>query len=341
MQKRKNITMKVGIIIALLALQFSIIPISLVSSKEAGISALSAPIIADHSIVNEVRLDTINTTLVQNAKDTLHVAYFHTSHGSQLTTNRLEMIGFKGQLYNWSEGGQGDSLDLDDYCISGDLGNPDYTTWETLARPYLDANPDVNVFMGSWCGQVSGAIQENIETYLSLMTGLENDYPNVTFVYMTGHVDGTGLLGNLHIRNEQIRAYCNSSNKVLFDFADIESYDPDGTYFGHLNVQDSCTYDGGNWATEWQDSHTEGVDWFTCTSAHSQPLNANMKTYAMWWMFAMIAAGEVVDPGDPDPDPDPDPNPTTTEIWIYIGLGVGAMVIVSSFVALIVYNKKK
>ena len=165
--------------------------------------------------MNEVRLDTINNSLVQNAKDTLHAGYFHTSHGSQLTTNRLDMITFmentlsKGQLYNWTEGGEGDSLDLDDYCISGDLGNPDYTTWETLARPYLDANLDVNVFMGSVVWSSKQRTEENINTYLSLMTGLEDDYPNVTFVYMTGHTDGSGLMGNLHIRNEQIRTYCN------------------------------------------------------------------------------------------------------------------------------------
>jgi len=339
--KRKST--KVGVILIIFALQFSLIPFSMVSADKNSVSALSAPIIANHSIVNEVRLDTINNTLVQQAKDNLHVAYFHTSHGSQLTTNRLEMIAFmettlgKGQLYNWSEGGEGDSLDLDDYCISGDLGNPDYTTWETLARPYLNSNPEVNVFMGSWCGQVSGATEGNINTYLSLMTGLENDYPNVTFVYMTGHVDGSGLTGNLHIRNEQIRAYCNSSNKVLFDFADIESYDPDGTYFGHLDVQDSCNYDGGNWATEWCATHTEDVDWFSCSSAHSHALNANMKTFAMWWMFAMIANGEVTNPG---PGPDPDPL-TTREILIYVGIGAGAVIILGSFIALAVRKKKK
>ncbi|TFG17227.1 MAG: hypothetical protein EU530_10945 [Promethearchaeota archaeon] len=333
---------KIVVLIALLTLPLCFIPISIVSASLPSISAMSEPIIADHSIVNEVRLNLLDTNLVDDARETLHVGYFHTSHGSQLTSNRLEMIDFmesnyeNGQKFNWTEGGVGDSLDLDDYCISGDLGNPDYTTWETLTRPYLNSNPDCNVFMGSWCGQVSGATEENINTYLSLMTGLENDYPNVTFVYMTGHVDGTGLTGNLHIRNEQIRAYCISNNKVLFDFADIESYDPDGTYFGHLNVQDDCDYDGGNWATEWQDSHTEGVDWFSCSSAHSYPLNANMKTYAMWWMFAMIAAGEVIDPQDPRPNP-----LTPREILIYVGIGTGTLIILGCVTALILHNKKK
>ncbi len=302
MQKKIGKISNYSIILVFFTLTAILIPITSVSANKSVESALSEPIIANHSIVNEVRLNTINNSLIDTAREVLHVSYFHTSHGSQLTSNRLEMISFmennygNGQTFNWTEGGHGSSLDLDDYCISGDLGNPDFTTWESLARPYLDANSEVNVFMGSWCGQVSAATEENINIYLSLMTGLENDYPNITFVYMTGHVDGSGLTGNLHIRNEQIRNYCISNNKVLFDFADIESYDPDGNFFGDKHVQDSCDYDdGGNWAIEWQNSHTENVDWFSCSSAHSQPLNANLKTYAMWWMFTMIAQGEVIE----------------------------------------------
>ena len=109
------------------------------------------------------------------------------------------------------------------------------------------------------------------------------------FVYMTGHPDGSGLTGNLHVRNQQIRDYCEANNKILYDFDDIESYDPDGNYFGDKNVTDSCAYNGGNWAIEWQDSHTQGVDWYDCDSAHSQPLNANLKAYAAWWLWARLA----------------------------------------------------
>ena len=68
------------------------------------------------------------------------------------------------------------------------------------------------------------------------MSGLEKDYPYVRFVYMTGHTNGTGLSGNLHLRNQQIRDYCNANKKILYDFEDIESYDPDGKYFGDKNV---------------------------------------------------------------------------------------------------------
>ena len=38
------------------------------------------------------------------------------------------------------------------------------------------------------------------------MAQLEQQYPQVKYVYMTGHLDGTGSGGNLNQRNEQIRA---------------------------------------------------------------------------------------------------------------------------------------
>jgi hypothetical protein len=168
-------------------------------------------------------------------------------------------------------------------------------------RTYLDRNPDINVIIWSWCGQVDGSASE-IDRYLRLMNDLEGDYPGVKFVYMTGHTDGSGLSGNVHARNTQIREYCQNNNKILFDFEDIESYDPDGTYYGDKLVNDNCDYDsdgdGGqdrNWAIEWQDAHPG--EWYECESAHSQPLNANRKAYAAWWLWARLAGWDGNTPG--------------------------------------------
>jgi len=128
------------------------------------------------------------------------------------------------------------------------------------------------------------------------MTGLENDYPNVKFVYMTGHLDGTGLSGNLNLRNVQIRNYCLTNEKILFDFNDIESYDPDGNYYLDKDANDNCDYDSDgngsldkNWAIDWQNSHTINVDWYDCSPAHSQALNGNLKAYTAWWLWAKLA----------------------------------------------------
>jgi hypothetical protein len=240
-------------------------------------------------------LNDIPSNWIDSAKQKLHIAYGHTSHGSQVTDGMTGLVTFKGNSYARNNGGIGDALDLHDYAMPGDLGNPDRTQWESETRTYLASNTDVNVIIWSWCGQVSGASESDINTYLNLMAGLENDYPKVKFVYMTGHLDGTGLAGNLHLRNEQIRNYCKTNFKILYDFADIECYNPDGTYFGDKLPTDACDYDNNgdgvldnNWATQWQNSHTEGVDWYNCSSAHSQPLNANQKAYAAWWLWARL-----------------------------------------------------
>lgn len=255
------------------------------------------PVATDSMIIDHqhTNLEYVPLEWMNKARTDLHIAYGHTSHGSQITTGMSGLVSFAnaphgGSTYAWNSGGTGGALDLRDTPFSGasDLGNPDRTSWASATRTYLNAHHDVNVIMWSWCGQADGT-EEQIDTYLDLMSDLEEDYPDVRFVYMTGHTNGSGLTGNLHLRNQQIRNYCEAHKKILFDFEDIESYDPDGKYFGDKNVTDSCAYTGGNWAIEWQNSHTEGVDWYNCSSAHSQPLNANLKAYAAWWLWARLA----------------------------------------------------
>jgi hypothetical protein len=263
-------------------------------TKDNELSQSSAgSIIIDHT---STKLASVPSEWISAAKQDLHIAYSHTSHGSQLIDGMSGLVSFKGDSYSWNEGGTGGALDLDDYAMNGDLGSPDRTSWAASTRTYLAANPDVNVVMWSWCGEVSTSTEADINTYLDLMSSLETDFPGVKFVYMTGHLDGTGLTGNLNTRNEQIRNYCQTNNKILYDFADIESYNPEGKWFGDKSPNDACAYDtngdgtlDGNWAIEWQKSHTQGTDWFNCNAAHSQPVNANMKAYAAWWLWARLA----------------------------------------------------
>ena len=182
--------------------------------------------IIDHTCT---RLNSIPELWIQEAKASLHIAYGHTSHGSQIITGMSGLCSWKGNLYSYNNSGTTGALDLRDEPFSGayDLGNPTRAAWGDATRTYLNTHPEINVVMWSWCGQVSSATETDILTYLNLMNGLEDEYPNVHFVYMTGHLNGTGLTGNLHIRNEQIRNFCRDNGKVLYDFADIETYDPE------------------------------------------------------------------------------------------------------------------
>lgn len=241
---------------------------------------------------------------IEEAKRTLHIAYGHTSHGSQITSGMEGLVNFannggKGlslpeDIFEFNNGGAGGALDLHDYAMDGDVGY--YPQWVNETREYLNdpSNSEVNVIMWSWCGQVSSTYSSgNLwDHYLGPMTELEEDYPNVTFIYMTGHVDINNDENN-KAANDSIRAYCQNNNRWLFDFADFDRYDPDGEYYEYVN--DNCNYYNaggdslGNWALEWQNTHTEGVDWYSCGAAHTYPLNANQKAYAAWWLWARLA----------------------------------------------------
>ncbi len=272
----------------ILAILFGVLMISSMSVYGQGL-------IIDHNCTD---IDSIPAIWINQAKADLHIAYGHTSHGSQLITGMDSLDAFMGGtgLYVWNDGPLAGYLDIDDYFMPGDLGHDGDTTWATYTRTYLDdpANSDVNVVIWSWCGGCSDNTEEGINIYLNKMNQLEGDYPDVDFVYMTGHLD-IWSWANLKARNQQIRDYCIANDKILYDFADIESYDPDNTYFEYAN--DNCDYYSdatgsnllGNWAIEWQDSHIEGVDWYNCPSAHSEPLNANQKAYTAWWLWARLA----------------------------------------------------
>lgn len=263
-------------------------------------------IVADHLAAAD--FISIPESAINQAKSTLHIAYGHTSHGSQLITGMDALAAWDTSLYSWNNGGTGGALDLHDYAMGGDVGY--YPAWVDNTRAYLGTpnsstgrgtiNPDVNVIIWSWCGQVgydSMTEATMISEYLAPMTQLEADYPGIKFVYMTGHLDGTGSAGNLNLRNQQIRDYCTANNKILFDFADIESFDPDGTTnYMILNANDNCDYDGGNnWAANWiaanPSSNLTNLASTICDGccAHSQGLNCVLKGRAVWWLWARIA----------------------------------------------------
>ena len=154
--------------------------------------------IVDHSRCD---ISSIPREAIQDAIDALVIAYGHTSHGSQLVTGMDSLAGFlDDELYRHSSDGSDNTLQLRDKAMPNDLG---YSSWEPDTRAYLDAHPEVNVVIWSWCGQVADATSGTIDQYLGLMSDLERDYPEVAFVYMTGHLTGDAPGANLFVRNQQ------------------------------------------------------------------------------------------------------------------------------------------
>ncbi len=251
-------------------------------------TSFAQAIVANHEHINR---GDIPTTWIEAAKSDLRIWYGHTSHGSQLTTGMNNLHGHVGDLFAYNTSGSSGQLAYQE--VYGDLGGTGSLGWEVMTCAQLnDPANDRNVVMWSWCGGVSGNTVQGINIYLNAMNQLELDFPEVQFVYMTGHRD-IWSDANLKARNQQIRDYCIAYDKILFDFADIESYNPNGNYFEFAN--DNCDYYDaninylGNWANEYCSQNPGSEYCWDCSCAHSLPANCNMKGVAAWWMYAKMA----------------------------------------------------
>ena len=290
--------------------------ITLTVSESSGSRSIKLPInimsasaiIIDH---HNTKLANIPPEWIIAAKQNLHIAYGTTSHGSQLPYGMTGLVDWKGDFYAWNKGGTNSALDLREFSgssfgypevstVAYDLGNPNYTAWAAATRQYLAIHPEINVVIWSWCAHMATGDASVIQNYLNLMAALESDFPNVKFIYMTGKTIG-GYWGDedggayYHYRRaKEIREHCLKNNRILYDFADIESWDPDDNWYGDKLVNCDCSYDSDgdyvqdrNWAIEWQNANPG--EWYDCYSAHSQPLNANLKAYAAWHLWARLA----------------------------------------------------
>lgn len=268
--------------------------------------------IIDHTCTD---LSAIPHEYINGAKSAFRIWYGHTSHGNQISVGISVLQDLFGTPYTFNEDGSDGALSYQE--TYGDLGYNGDLTWASATRDQLNSSEnDRNVVIWSWCGGVSDNTSGGINTYLNALNQLEQDFSDVHFVYMTGHLDGTGEEGNLNQMNNLIRSYCVANNKTLFDFADIESYNPDGEYFLDRYATDGCYYDSGNWATEWCDAHPGSDMCSACECDHSEPLNCNLKGRAFWWMMARMAGwqsgGPTPTPQPPTPTPNYTPVPTPT-----------------------------
>jgi len=246
----------------------------------------SAPLIIDHTCTG---LSIIPMSWIDTVQEQRIWHYGHTSHGSQLLYG-LDAIESSDSAY-YAVYEKSTLPDVPGaFCIF--QGNeevtyvepPDY--WSTEAgmnatRSVLRNNPEINVSAFAWCTQLSSATEEYVQAYLDSMTKLENEFPNVTFVYMTGNAQSYGAAPNRYARNNQIRQYCIENNKVLYDFADLDCwwFNPDtqewemGTY---------TDYYGNVWPV--QHPHFDGTE-----VAHTTWESCEQKGKAVWWLMAKLS----------------------------------------------------
>jgi len=293
---------------------FCLVGVGIVLPFGASAAQAQSGLIIDHHCTD---LSKVSAYWIDQAK-LLTIHYAHTSHGSQVNSgaDRLELDYPFYSIARRTSETEGLPPEEDPPALRMYDGNPPETYitpedyWSTVdgcdrTRAVADTG-NYDFSMWSWCGQVSSASEAWILEYLETMAQFEVEYPDMRFILMTGHTDGSYVEGNLNQRNQQMRDYCLANDMVLFDFADIESWDPDGVWYLPLGCDDYGNYDGGDWPAEWCAANPGSDLCASCSCAHSQALICNLKGRAFWWMMARLA-GWVGSPiGDVDNDDDID-----------------------------------
>lgn len=248
----------------------------------------SRPLIIDH---NYTDLNLIPADRIDSVKTNIKLHYAHTSHGSQLTTG-IERIELVEPFYAFALSYLDLPSELNTLCILGGqvitvgVSADDY--WRTVrgmnyTRDVLDMFPIINVSMWSWCVELNLFPEDEVLAYLDSISTLEAEYPNVTFVYMTGNAQVGGSSGlNRYLRNQMIRQYCMDNNKVLYDFADLDSW-----WYNPVSEEwEYSTYEYDGYIIPVEHPQFNGDD-----DGHTTFESCEQKGRALWWLLTRLEGG--------------------------------------------------
>ena len=214
--------------------------------------------------------------------------YAHRSHGSQIIVGAdaieadMPTYGFEASwcsvpdetdVFKMWDGMVADNLVYADQYWATDAGL-------TALRGILTANPSITYSMWAWSFEINEETQQSIQEYLDVISALEVEFPNVTFVYMTGPAQGEYMAVNRFERNKQIRDFAVANGKVLYDFEDLEAW-YDGDYY-------TVTIDGTTMPMEHPHYSLDTNGNTEYEYSHTTQDSCEHKARAFWGMMAVL-----------------------------------------------------
>lgn len=283
--------------------------------------------IASYQVAYENVLRSIPKEYIDLARNNLHIAYQHTSHGTHVSYGLFGLQDFKegdnvlfGITNNNPTEGKLDFRDyaMANYAAAGEIAadlSQDETGFINATRNYLDDpdNAEINVVMWSWCNIAGHNVSGN---YLPGMQLLINEYGEggskigtgenqrsipVTFIFMTGHANANNNLGvgNPKEQADTIIGYCKAKGYFCLDYYGIDTHCMNDNYWEDAGDDGNSAEYGGNFYLDYQNTHAESVHYYENKSApggsvtygahNSQHITANRKAFAMWYILARIA----------------------------------------------------
>lgn len=252
-------------------------------------------VIIDHRHTNLAEIPTQYLDIIKSSPHIFH--YVTRSHGWQIPEGLGIIETELGHRSIWS---YPEMPSLSENAIKMYIGMPetDYVEPEgyfrsnagmNSVRQLITAHPDIKYSMFAWCQDLHTWPDDPIVAeYLDSLNTLEQEFPDVNFIYMTSNAESVDPWG-IWMKNEnfeRIRKFCRDNNKILFDFADLDCWKDGEQYLEHAYFEENGEVSLDTMiAVQHPDYREDGP-------GHTTAENCYNKGKAFWWMMAVLNGWE-------------------------------------------------